>query len=145
MANKDNIIQQIRFGLEQLSINNAAHKFEDISRDLARSRICSNIMPATGPVQAGGDQGRDFESFRTFLSKSSIANSAFIGLSTDKIIAFACSLEQNPAKKGGKIEQDVNKITKSGSRVDCIYFFSSKDINTSDRHKLQDWCRNEKK
>lgn len=145
MANKDNVTQQIRFGLEQLSVSNAAHRFEDMARHIARSRICSNIIPATGPVQVGGDQGRDFESFKTFLSKSSIANSAFVSLSTEKIIVFACSLEKNPERKNGKIENDVNVITSSGSRVEIIYFFSSRDINVSDRHRLREWARNEKK
>jgi len=144
MASSSEVKQQIRFGLEQLSIQNAQHEFEHLARDLSRKRICSNIIPATGPVQVGGDQGRDFETFRTFLTNSPLANSAFIGLATEKTIAFACSLEQNPVKKSGKIERDINVITRSGSKVDCICFFSSRDIPISERHKTQEWARKEK-
>ena len=44
-----------------------------------RSRSTSHL-PATGPVQAGGDQGRDFETFHTYLSRSSLAGRSFVGL-----------------------------------------------------------------
>jgi hypothetical protein len=54
------IIAQIRFALARLSERNAHHEWEHVCRHLTRERICSNILPATGPVQAGGDQGRDF-------------------------------------------------------------------------------------
>ena len=72
MTNIDQVISQIRFQLEQLSAKNAHHDFEHLCRHLARAKICGNIIPATGPVSAGGDQGRDFETFRTYLSSSPI-------------------------------------------------------------------------
>ncbi|MFA6072015.1 MAG: hypothetical protein WC810_25860, partial [Janthinobacterium sp.] len=50
----------IRFGIQQLSARNGQMEFEHICRQFARSRIHLNILPATGPVQSGGDQGRDF-------------------------------------------------------------------------------------
>jgi len=53
----------IRYQLSQLSAQNAEHVFERLAFDLARMRIASNLLPATGPVQSGGDQGRDFESY----------------------------------------------------------------------------------
>ena len=65
MADRTQIIAQIRFAFEQLSERNAQHEWEHLCRHLARDRICSNILPATGPVQAGGDQGRDFGTFHT--------------------------------------------------------------------------------
>ena len=94
MANLDQVISQIRFGIEQLSAKNSHHEFEHLCRHLTRARICSNILPATGPVSAGGDQGRDFETFRTYLNSTSIADSTFIGLASYKPIAFGCSLEK---------------------------------------------------
>src|SRR5690349_18256860 len=90
------LASQIRFQLEQLSERNGHHEFEHLSRWLAKNRVCSNILPATGPVSAFGDQGRDFETFRTYLSQSSIAKSSFIGLASKGPIAFACTL----TKKG---------------------------------------------
>ncbi len=94
MINPDQIKSQIRFQLEQLSSKNAHHEFEHLCRYLTRARICSNVIPATGPVSAGGDQGRDFETFRTYLNSSPIANSTFIGMTSQKTIAFACSLQK---------------------------------------------------
>src|SRR2546426_9427514 len=93
MVDLAQVIAQIRFQLDQLSAKNAYHDFEHLCRHLTRARICSNILPATGPVSAGGDQGRDFETFRTYLSTSSIADSSFVGMASEKVIAFACSLE----------------------------------------------------
>src|SRR5258705_9767409 len=95
MASIDQVISHIRFGLENLTSRNAHHEFEHLCRHLARARICSNILPATGSVALGGDQGRDFETFRTYLSSISLANSSFTGLAASKPIAFACSLEKS--------------------------------------------------
>lgn len=138
MANIDQVISQIRFQLEQLSTKNAYHDFEHLCRHLARARICSNIIPATGPVSAGGDQGRDFETFRTYLSSSPIANSAFIGLVSQKPIAFACSLRKVII---GKIKTDANTIMASGAKVEVIYYFCTSDIPVARRHELQSWAK----
>jgi hypothetical protein len=141
MASIDQVISQIRFGLEQLSARNAHHEFEHLCRHLARARICSNILPATGPVAAGGDQGRDFETFRTFLNSTSIANSTFVGLASTKPIAFACSLEDKKSINR-KIKSDVKTITASGATVEGIQYFASADITVAARHKLQAWAQN---
>ncbi|MCZ3365419.1 MULTISPECIES: hypothetical protein [Methanobacterium] len=141
MANIPQIIAQIRFQLDQLSVNNAHHDFEHLCRHLTRARICSNILPATGPVSAGGDQGRDFETFRTYLNSSSIANSTFIGLASDETIVFACSLQKENIRT--KIKHDINTIMSQGSIVSTIIYFCTSDIPVSRRHELQDWARKE--
>ena len=92
MATLAEVKAQIRFALEQLSAMNAHHEFEHRCLDLTRLRICSNVLPATGPVAAGGDQGRDFETFRTYLKATPIANTTFIGLVSTKRLVFPCSL-----------------------------------------------------
>jgi hypothetical protein len=139
MANIDQVISHIRFGLDQLSARNAHHEFEHLCRHLTRLRICSNVLPATGPVGAGGDQGRDFETFRTYLRASPIGDSSFVGVVLDKPIAFACSLKKQIATK---IKSDVGTITGSGSKVEAIHYFCSKDIPTANRHKLKAWALN---
>ncbi|WP_439697002.1 hypothetical protein ACFGVS_00565 [Mucilaginibacter sp. AW1-7] len=133
----DGLQQYIRYALSQLPPQNGTADFEKISFYFARYRIHRNILPATGPVQAGGDQGRDFETFHTYLRNSSIANSAFLSDFSDKPVAFACSLEKNPTKKNGKIFSDVKTITASGVSVGRIYFFSGHDIPVAARHKTQ--------
>lgn len=137
MADLDQVITQIRFGIEQLGPQNAFHSFERLCRHLARARICSNILPATGPVSSGGDQGRDFETFRTFLAKSRLRDSTFVGLASDRPIAFACSL-QDKASIVNKIQQDIEVITSSGAPVGEIHYFAGADIPVAKRHKLQD-------
>ena len=137
MTNIDQVISQIRFQLEQLSAKNAHHDFEHLCRHLARARICSNIIPATGPVSAGGDQGRDFETFRTYLNSSPIANSTFIGEISQKPIAFACSLQKDGISN--KIKYDIDTIMASGTSVEAVHYFCTSDIQVSLRHKLQSW------
>jgi len=139
LTNIGQVVSQIRFQLEQLSTKNAHHDFEKLCRHLARARICSNILPATGPVSAGGDQGRDFETFRTYLRSSPIANSAFVGKVSQKPIAFACSLQ----KKGisTKIKSDISTIMASGTPVEAIHYFCTSDIPVSRRHKLKSWTK----
>lgn len=138
MADKAQLTAQIRFSLEQLSERNAQHEWEHLCRHLARSTICSNILPATGPVQAGGDQGRDFESFRTYLSKSALKGRSFVGLASDKPLAFACTLEK---KVEPKVRGDVKTIMGSGTKVERVYAFCTADVPTAKRHKLQEWAR----
>ena len=138
MANKVQLIAQLRFALEQLSERNAQHEWEHFCRHLARERICSNILPATGPVQAGGDQGRDFETFRTFLQRSVLKERSFVGLVSDKPLAFACTLEKSLAPK---VRRDVETIMASGVRVEGIYVLCTRGMAVAKRHELQEWAR----
>ena len=140
MALLDKVIAQIRFELEQLTVKNAHHEFEHLCRHLTRSRICSNVIPSTGPVSGGGDLSRDFETFRTYLSSSPISDSTFIGLVSDKIIAFACSLQREIASK---IRADVNSIMGSESPVEAVNYFCSADIQITKRHYLKKWAEEE--
>lgn len=134
--NKTELIQQIRFAIDQLKSTNRTMDFEHICRFFARARIVQNVIPATGPVQSFGDQGRDFETFHSYLSKSTINHSCSVGFA-NKPIAFPCSLEKNPLKKNGKIDSDIKTILGSGTKVERIYFFSGEDIPVGSRHKKQ--------
>src|SRR5437667_797409 len=120
------LITQIRFALARLSERNAQHEWEHLCRHFTRERLCSNILPATGPVQAGGDQGRDFETFRTFLSGSTMAERSFVGVAdSDRPLAFACTIEKRIVPK---IQQDVTTIMSSGTRVEGIYVFCTEGV-----------------
>ena len=138
MADQVQLIAQVRFALEQLSERNAQHEWEHLSRHLARERVCANILPATGPVQAGGDQGRDFETFRTYLQASPLKERSFVGLVSDRPLAFACTLEKSV---GSKVRRDVATIMASGTPISGIYFFASRGLPVAKRHELQEWCR----
>jgi hypothetical protein len=140
MPDKAQLVAQIRFALEQLSERNAEHEWEHLCRYLTRERICSNVLPATGPVQSGGDQGRDFETFRIYLESSSLGSRSFVGLAADKPIAFACTIEK---AKGiaSKIRGDIAVIMSSGTRPETVYVFCACDVTVAKRHTLQEWAK----
>ncbi len=141
MATVPQVISQIRFAIEQLSARNAHHEFEHMCRHIARQRICTNILPATGPVAVGGDQGRDFETFRTYLNNSPLANSSFVGRSSEGPLAFACTLQRDQIPT--KVKSDVTTIMSSGIAVDTVYIFLASDLTVSRRHQLQEWAQEE--
>ena len=128
----------IRFQLSQLSARNAHHEFENLAFEVARVRVVPNVLPATGPVQAGGDQGRDFESYRTYLAKSSLGTSAFVTRANDDIVVGACSLQKNISKKIGA---DLGSIFGAGTRPDHVAYFCEADIPVARRHELQEFCK----
>lgn len=137
MATHKELIGYIRFQLEQLNAHNKHHDFEHLCREFARLRICENILPATGPVSAGGDQGRDFETYRSYLESTPIAESTFIGKPQDKKIVFACSLEKKE-KINTKIKSDLKIIFSNTIKtIDSVYYFCVSDIPAAKRHKLQ--------
>jgi hypothetical protein len=94
-------------------------------------------------VSAYGDQGRDFETFRTYLGQSNLVNSSFIGVASEGPIAFACTLTKDTGIKG-KIKSDIETIMKSGTPVIDVHYFCTTDISSGLRHELQEWAKNEK-
>src|SRR4051794_14413943 len=86
----------IRFALSEMGVENAHHDFEHLCRHLTRRKICTNVIPATGPVAGSGDQGADFETYKTSTSatKDSPASTFFSRAAQEKWL-FACSLEKN--------------------------------------------------
>lgn len=136
--NRTQLKSFIRFQLSQLSARNAHHEFENLAFEVARVRVVPNLLPATGPVQAGGDQGRDFESYRTYLANSSLGTSAFATKASDNIVVGACSLQKNIAEK---IKADLGSIFGAGTRPEHIAYFCEVDVPVAKRHGLQDFCR----
>lgn len=137
-ATKRALITGIRFQLDQLSAQNAHHEFEHLCRQFARERIASNILPATGPVTSGGDQGRDFETFLTFVRSKKSDSSLFAGVAESQTLVFACSLTKREQVRA-KVKADVKEICEN-STPHIIYFFSSQGVPIAWRHKLQSWC-----
>jgi hypothetical protein len=128
----------IRFALDELSSENGHHAFEDLCRELARARIVSNLLPATGPVAGGGDQGRDFETFRTYLAGSLRFSRGFIGLASADTVVFACTLQREDLS--GKIKDDLTSICTQGTPVDMVYFLCTEPVKVSTIHDLQKWA-----
>ncbi|MBR1281352.1 hypothetical protein JQ597_04790 [Bradyrhizobium sp. AUGA SZCCT0177] len=128
----------VRYQLSQLSARNAHHEFENLAFELARVRVVPNLLPATGPVQSGGDQGRDFESYRTYLAGSSLGSSTFVTNASAHLIVGACSLQK---KISEKIKGDLKTIFGAGPRPDHVAYFCEADVPVAKRHELQEFCR----
>ena len=137
-AKRTELRPYIRFQLAQLSAQNAEHHFEHLAFDLARVRVASNLLPATGPVQSGGDQGRDFESYRTYLAESPLAKSSFAAQATRGIIAGACTLDK---RTESKIKSDLQTIFASGERPTHVVYFCEPDLPVAKRHILKKYCQ----
>ena len=135
MANPANVETLIRFALSQLPEQNAHHVFEHICRHLTGQFICSNVLPATGPVSAGGDQGRDFETFRSYLRKELGPHGAFIGLVSEGTVAFICTTQADGLPR--KLRQDIKKVCASGHLVHEIRAFTLEPVTVASRHKLE--------
>jgi hypothetical protein len=134
---KSELQLRIRFALAQLGPLNKHHEFEHLARQFARLRVASNVMPATGPVAGWGDQGRDFENFRSYITNSPIADSTFVALVSGKKIVGACSLQKDIEPK---IREDIKTIVDSSEKIDEIYNFCEVDLPVGKRHALQTWA-----
>lgn len=138
MKNRIQLRDYLRYQLTQLSARNGEHEFELLCFELARLRHVSNLQSATGPVKAGGDQGRDFESYRTYLVGTALARSTFVTLASYDLVVGACTLsKQTPTK----IRSDLNVIFGSGEHPDRVLYFCEPDVPVAKRHGLQAECK----
>jgi hypothetical protein len=134
-TNVEQVRAEIRFALNQLSVRNGQHEFETLTRVLARATVSRNILPATGPVSAGGDQGRDFESYPTELAGQVQRLGRQIGLPDRALVGFACTLQQDGLR--AKIRDDVDKIMEGGEPVEFVVAYCEADIPVSRRHAIE--------
>lgn len=135
MATPTELARRIRFELSELSGHDGHHEFESLCRELARARFVSNVLPATGPVSVGGDQGRDFETFHTYLAGSLRFATGFLARAASDTVVFACTLQGGKLKS--KIKADAESICTQGSQVQRIYFFASSPVPIANRHEVQ--------
>lgn len=139
MATPVQTAQMVRLAFGTLNTDNAHHSFEHLCRQVAKLRIASNVLPASGPVSAGGDQGRDFETFRTYLVNELPFALGFLAFASTDVIVFACTIQRDDLK--AKFKSDITSICSQGTDVDCIYLFATEAIPTRLRHDLQEWAR----
>jgi hypothetical protein len=137
MGNPEALQQQIRFHLSTLGETNGHHRFESLCTELVRKRIVSNIMPATGPVSAKGDQGRDAESFWSILIPESPGRilTSFARLVTPEKVVIACTLQKEDIAK--KVASDLATIASKGDPVDRVIYFAAGGLSTGWRHQAQ--------
>jgi hypothetical protein len=129
------VAQVVQYALANLGARNAHHTFEEICRHFAQQRIAANILPATGPVAAGGDQGRDFETFRSYLRDELGPHGAFLGHVSDGALVFTCTLQQEGTE--AKVLSDVQKVVAGGRCPAGIYAFCAANVPVARRHRLE--------
>jgi tetratricopeptide (TPR) repeat protein len=128
----------IRYGLTDLSARNGHHAFEEMCRFLAAARIASNVYPATGPVASGGDAGRDFQTFATYIQDELGSRGAFAALASGEPIAFACTLQTKSVPT--KIRQDLKRIA-AGPEVHKVYALIAADMPAAKAQELKTEAR----
>ncbi|HZK16352.1 MAG TPA: hypothetical protein VFC52_07180 [Solirubrobacterales bacterium] len=133
-ATKEQLVGQIRFALKSMGEKNEHHRFEDLCRAFARERIAPNILPAVR-VASGGDQGRDFETFRSHLREQLGFHGAFAGALPKGALAFTCTLQEDGLPT--KIRGDLEKIFSDGTEVVGVYAFLGAALPVAKRHELQ--------
>lgn len=130
--------QLIRVSLWNLGEANGHHVFEHICSEVTRARIAANFRCATGPVSAGGDQGRDGETYWTDLPDGSRVSPTLAPISHAPTV-MACTIQKDgiPAK----IMRDVTSVCSRGARVEQIVYFLSHSLPEKKQHELRHWAR----
>lgn len=131
--------QFIRFQLDHLTARNEHHAFEWICFWITKRRLSGNLLPATGPVSAGGDQGRDAETYSVWLPSGTPDSDGLAGRAVTGPLVMACSAQKNGV--AAKVRADVSAICGRGKTVHTIAFFSVRDIPVATRHLLEEEAR----
>ena len=136
LPRRGELVAFIRYQLSKMRARNEHHRFEDLCRSFSRQKIASNIIPATGPVSAGGDQGRDFETFLTYIKREVRPFALFLGVEDGNNIVFCCSLQESAISS--KILSDIRTVCASRSSlpVDGIVYFTEADVPVGLQHNL---------
>ncbi|RIJ77995.1 hypothetical protein D1871_04735 [Nakamurella silvestris] len=130
----------IQFRLEDLVSRNEHHRFEEIATRIARRRISSNILVATGPVSSGGDQQRDAETYTTWIPDELPHSAGFAASSSTRPVVVACTLQKEKLK--AKVLEDLAGICAADAdSVAHIAFFSVKPISAGITHDLKKTAR----
>ncbi len=144
-ANPEELAKYIQYRLGMLGEENAHHRFEDLCFRVARATVASHLVPPSGPVSAGGDQGRDFESFRVDGAGGNVTRIFAESVTPSDTLVFACTTQRgSDADLGRKVKHDVSTACGREPKPTVIYFYAaSVTLAPAARHALQDWARKE--
>jgi hypothetical protein len=143
METPPQLVQQILFNLDRLAETNGHHEYEKICFAFARRRVSINLLPATGPVSAGGDQGRDAESFWSNIANEISATSVHAATVSGERVVLACTIQKTAIPS--KIRSDLSSITGQGTPVGRVLYFTVASVPVARRHKLIAQARTEHK
>ena len=126
----------IRFQLEEMSSRNEHHEFEEVAVRIARRRISTNILIASGPVSAGGDHQRDAESYYTRIPDELPHSAGFATAASTAPVVIACTTQKDRLKE--KVLADLDGICSTNAApVERIAYFSIHPIPAAQTHDLQ--------
>ncbi|MET8282971.1 hypothetical protein [Micromonospora sp. NPDC005174] len=130
----------IQFRLGELASRNEHHRFEEIATRIARKRISSNILIATGPVTSGGDQQRDAETYTTRIPDELPHSAGFSASASTAPVVVACTVQREKLKS--KILDDLAGICdEDADSVSHVAFFSVHAISEGVTHDLKKTAR----
>ncbi|WP_227981883.1 hypothetical protein [Nocardia spumae] len=130
----------IQFKLNEMSSRNEHHEFEEIATRIARKRISSNLLIATGPVSSGGDQQRDAETYTTRIPDELPHSAGFSASASTKPVVVACTVQKGGLKK--KVLDDLTGIcAPEADAVAHVAFFSVHSIAEGITHELKQIAR----
>ena len=130
----------IQFRLDELSSRNEHHRFEEIATRIARKRISSNILIATGPVSSGGDQQRDAETYTTRIPDELPHSAGFSASASTAPVVLACTVQREKLKD--KVLDDLAGIcAEDADPVSHVAFFSVHAISEGITHNLKKTAR----
>jgi hypothetical protein len=130
----------IQFRLNELASRNEHHRFEEIATRIARKRISSNILIATGPVSSGGDQQRDAETYTTRIPVELPHSAGFSASASTAPVVVACTVQTERLKN--KVLDDLAGIcAENADPVSHIAFFSVHAISEGITHDLKKTAR----
>ena len=104
------------------------------------SEFARIFCPLPVPSRPVAIKDSDFETFATFLSHSTLKDRSFVGLVSNRPLAFACTLDK---KIPSKVRRNVKTIVSSGTSISGIYMFCSRDLAVARRHELQQWAHDD--
>jgi hypothetical protein len=144
-TNADELAKYIQYRLGMLGEENAHHRFEELCFRIARATVASHLLPPTGPVSAGGDQGRDFESYRIDGAGGNVTRIFARSLTAKDTLVFACTTQKgSDADLVRKVKHDVATACARDPKPTVFYFYAaSVTLAPAARHDVQDWARNE--
>ncbi|KFI82971.1 hypothetical protein A9A89_0944 [Bifidobacterium psychraerophilum DSM 22366] len=134
MDSPPQLAQQILFSLDRLGDTNGHHEYEQICFAFARRRISINLLPATGPVSAGGDQGRDSETFWSNLGEEIPRTSVYASTVSTERVVLACTIQKSGVP--AKIRSDLASIAGKGTPVARVLYFTVASVPVAKRHEL---------
>lgn len=126
----------IQWRLSDMAARNEHHLFETVATRVARRRISSNILIATGPVSAGGDQQRDAETYTTRIPDELPHSAGFSASASTAPVVVACTVQRDGLK--AKVRADLAGICAStAAPVEHVAFFCAHSIPEAATHELQ--------